>query len=122
MPSRRRAPRGIQGKSPRPRSVVSTTENLRIDVWSDGRGFPLQLDVAFTYEETWASPAKLLTETKHERLLYSESIPRLNVPNRRTVTVAPNLTAAEQLEKQCALALDKCPSETPICAESDQDG
>jgi hypothetical protein len=84
---------------------LSTTKNLRLDVWVDSQGLPLQLDTTFTYEETSAQPAKLLTETENERLRYSEAIPRISVPNRGTVTVAPNLTAAEQLENQYANAL-----------------
>jgi hypothetical protein len=84
---------------------LSTTKNLRLDVLVDSQGLPLQLDTTFTYEETSAQPAKLLTETENERLRYSEAIPRISVPNRGTVTVAPNLTAAEQLENQYANAL-----------------
>jgi hypothetical protein len=97
------------GALPSERSLLGQelfpAKNLRIDVWSDSRGLPLELDVTFTYTETSALPAKLLTTTEHERLSYSESIPRLSVPNRQTVTVTPNLTAAEQLEKQYANAL-----------------
>jgi hypothetical protein len=99
----------VAGAMPSERSwlgqELSPAKNLRIDLWSDSRGLPLEMDITFTYEETSALPAKLLTTTEHESLSYSESIPRLSVPNRQTVTVAPNLTAAEQLEKQYANAL-----------------
>jgi hypothetical protein len=111
----------VAGALPSERSLLgqefSTTKDLRVDVWSDRRGLPLQLDIMFTYEETSAPPATLLTETDQERLSYSESIPRLSVPKRQTVTVAPNLNAAEQLGKEYADALAECRSETPICAK-----
>ena len=97
---------------------LSTTKNLRIDVWSDTRGLPLEVDITFTYEETSAPPAKLLTATEHESLSYSDSIPRLSVPDRQTVTVAPNLGAAEQLGKHYADALAECRSDTPICEKT----
>ena len=104
-------------------SGINASKNFRVDVWSDSRGLIQQLDVTYTYKETSAAPPKLVTITEHERLSYGKSAPRLSVPNRQTVLVAPNESAAEQLVKSYGDYVGECfRGGTPICAPSSQGG
>ena len=102
---------------------INSSKNFRVDVWSDTRGLIRQLDLMYKYEETSAAPPKPLTITDEERLSYGESTPRLSVPNRQTVLVASNETAAYQLVRRYGDYLGKCfQSGTPLCGSSSQGG
>ncbi len=74
---------------------LATAKTLRIDVWSDHRGLPRQLDLTFT--QVQATPRALLHITIQERLSYDQVPLQVTVPSRSTVVIAPNLSAALQL-------------------------
>jgi hypothetical protein len=100
---------------------LSTTKSMRIEVWSDSQGLPRELDTTYTYRQ--ASPAALLTVTSHERLRYSDSPPRLDVPTKPSVLLAPNVNAAQQLLNTYDNEVGACFREgTPICGSSGQGG
>jgi hypothetical protein len=88
----------VAGAEPSVRSLLgqelATTRFLHMNVWSDNRGLPVELDYTLSYRTT--SPPALLTETVHERLHYSETAPRIKVPSSNELLVVPNLKAAEQ--------------------------
>lgn len=89
-------------------SGINSSKNFRVDVWSDSKGLIHQLDITFRYKETSIAPPALLTITTHERVRYGESAPGLIVPNRQSVLVAPNESAAYQLRKSYADELGTC--------------
>jgi hypothetical protein len=102
---------------------INSSKNFRVEVWSDSRGLIQQLGITYTYEETSAAPPKLLTITERERLSYGKSAPRLSVPNRQTVLVAPSESAAEQLVKNYGDYVGTCyRGGTFICGPSGQGG
>jgi hypothetical protein len=81
----------------------STISNVHVEVWSDQRGLPRQLDFTFLVHQ--ATLSAVLRASQKEQLSYSTVPPKVNVPSRNTVTVASNLNAALLLENQYKNAL-----------------
>jgi hypothetical protein len=81
----------------------STISDVHVEVWSDTRGLPRQLDFTFLVHQ--ATLSAVLRASQKERLSYSTAPLKVSVPSRSTVTVAPNLNAALLLESQYRNAL-----------------
>lgn len=100
----------VAGAVPSQRSLLgqelATTKYLRMDVWSDSRGLPVQLDYTVHYRTT--SPPALLSETVHEDLRYSETAPRITVPSSNEVLVVPSLQAVDQRLSTYAADIEAC--------------
>jgi hypothetical protein len=80
-----------------------TISNVHVEVWSDQRGLPRQLDFTFLVHQ--ATLSAVLRASQKEQLSYSTAPLKVSVPSRNTVTVAPNLNAALVLESQYRNAL-----------------
>jgi hypothetical protein len=81
----------------------STISDVHVEVWSDTRGLPRQLDFTFLVHQ--ATLSAVLRASQKEQLSYSTAPLKVSVPSRSTVTVAPNLNAALLLESQYRNAL-----------------
>ena len=86
------------GAEPSLRSLLgqelATTKYLRMEVWSDSCGLPVELDDTVDYRTP--SPPTLLSETVREDLRYSEATLRIKVPLSSEVLVVPSLQAVDQ--------------------------
>ena len=100
----------VAGAEPSQRSLLgqelATTKYLRMEVWSDSRGLPVELDYTVDYRTT--SPPALLSETVHEDLRYSEAAPRIKVPSSDEVLVVPNLQTVDQRLSTYAADIEAC--------------
>ena len=100
----------VAGAEPSQRSLLgqelATTKYLRMEVWSDSRGLPVELDYIVDYRTT--SPPALLSETVHEDLRYSETAPRIKVPSSNEVLVVPSLQAVDQRLSTYAADIQAC--------------
>lgn len=76
----------------------STISNVHVEVWSDQRGLPRQLDFTFLVHQ--ATLSAVLRASQKEQLSYSAAPLKVSVPSRKSVTVASNLHAALLLESQ----------------------
>ena len=96
-----------QSVIPSERSLVqyenSTISDVHVEVWSDKRGLPRQLDFTFLVHQ--ATLSAVLRASEKEQLSYSTAPLKVSVPSRNTVTVASNLNAALHLESQYRNAL-----------------
>jgi hypothetical protein len=96
-----------QSAIPSERSLVqyanSTISDVHVEVWSDKRGLPRQLDFTFLVHQ--ATLSAVLRASEKEQLSYSTAPLKVSVPRRNTVTVASNLNAAVLLESQYRNAL-----------------
>jgi hypothetical protein len=81
----------------------STISDVHVEVWSDTRGLPRQLDFTFLVHQ--ATLSAVLRASQKEQLSYSTAPLKVRVPSRTTVTVASNLNAALLLESQYRNAL-----------------
>jgi hypothetical protein len=81
----------------------STISNVRVEVWSDQRGLPRQLDFTFLVHQ--ATLSAVLHASQREQLSYSTTPLKVSVPSQNTVTVAPDLNAALLLASQYRNAL-----------------
>jgi hypothetical protein len=81
----------------------STISDVHVEVWSDQRGLPRQLDFTFLVHQ--ATLSAVLRASEKEQLSYSTTPLKVSVPSRNTVAVAPNLKAALLLESQYRNAL-----------------
>lgn len=81
----------------------STISDVHVEVWSDQRGLPRQLDFTFLVHQTTLSA--VLRASEKQQLSYSTAPLKVSVPSRNTVTVARNLKAALLLESQYRNAL-----------------
>jgi hypothetical protein len=97
----------VQSVIPSERSLVrfgdSRISDVHVQVWSDQRGLPRQLD--FTFRLHQATLSAVLRASQKEQLSYSTVPLKVSVPGRTTVTVAANLNAALLLENQYRTAL-----------------
>jgi hypothetical protein len=82
----------------------STISNVHVEVWSDQRGLPRQLDFTFLVHQ--ATLSAVLRASQKEQISYSTVPLKVSVPSRNTVTVASNLNAALLLENQYQNALN----------------
>jgi hypothetical protein len=96
-----------QSVIPSERSLIqyanSTISDLHVEVWSDQRGLPRQLDFTFLVHQ--ATLSAVLRASEKEQLSYGTAPLKVSVPSRNTVTVASNLNAALLLESQYRNAL-----------------
>lgn len=96
-----------QSAIPSERSLVqygnSTISDVHVEVWSDQRGLPRQLDFAFLVHQ--ATLSAVLRASEKQQLSYSTAPLSVNVPSRNAVGVASNLGAALLLETQYRNAL-----------------
>jgi hypothetical protein len=96
-----------QSAIPSERSLVqyenSTISDVHVEVWSDKRGLPRQLDFTFLVHQ--ATLSAVLRASEKEQLSYSTAPLKVSVPSRNTVTVSSNLNAALLLESQYRNAL-----------------
>ena len=96
-----------QSAVPSERSLIeyanSTISDVHVEVWSDERGLPRQLDFTFLVHQ--ATLSAVLRASEKEQLSYSAAPLKVSVPSRNTVTVASNLDAALLLESQYRNAL-----------------
>ena len=96
-----------QSAIPSERSLVqyenSTISDVHVEVWSDKRGLPRQLDFTFLVHQ--ATLSAVLRASEKEQLSYGTAPLKVSVPSRNTVTVASNLNAALLLESQYRNAL-----------------
>ena len=81
----------------------STISDVHVEVWSDQRGLPRQLDFTFLVHQ--ATLSTVLRASEKEQFSYSMAPLKVSVPSRNTVTVAPSLHAALLLESQYRNAL-----------------
>jgi hypothetical protein len=81
----------------------SSISNVHVEVWSDRRGLPRQLDFTFIVHQ--ATLSAVLRASQKVQLSYSSAPLKVSVPNQSTVTVAPNVHAALLLESQYQNAL-----------------
>lgn len=81
----------------------STISDVHVEVWSDQRGLPRQLDFTFLVHQ--ATLSAVLRASEKEQLSYSTAPLKVSVPSRNTVTVASNLNAAVLLQSQYRNAL-----------------
>ncbi len=92
----------VQGVVASERSLAqyedSTISNVHVEVWSDQRGLPRQLDFTFLVHQ--ATLSALLRASQKEELSYGTAHLKVSVPSRNTVSVASNLNAALLLESQ----------------------
>ncbi len=88
----------------------STISNVHVEVWSDTRGLPRQLDFTFLVHQ--ATLSAVLHASQKEQLSYSTTPLKVSVPSRDTVTVASSLNAALLLESQYRNALIAYDSKT----------
>ena len=97
----------VQSVVPSERSLIqyadSTISDVHVEVWSDQRGLPRQLDFTFLVHQ--ATLSAVLRASENQQLSYSTAPLKVSVPSRNTVTVAPNLNAAVLLESQYRNAL-----------------
>jgi hypothetical protein len=96
-----------QSAVPSERALVqaenTTISDVHVEVWSNQRGLPRQLDFTFLVHQ--ATLSAVLRASEKEQLSYSRSPLKVSVPSRNTVTVASNLNAALLLESQYRNAL-----------------
>jgi hypothetical protein len=97
----------VQSVIPSERSLVqyadSTISDVHVEVWSDQRGVPRQLDFTFVVHQ--ATLSAVLRASEKEQLNYTTTPLKVGVPRRSSVTVASNLSAALALETQYRNAL-----------------
>lgn len=96
-----------QSAVPSERSLLqyddSTISDVHVEVWSDGRGLPRQLDFTFLVHQ--ATLSAVLRASEKEQLSYGAAPLKVTVPSRNTVTVASSLDAALLRESQYRSAL-----------------
>ena len=96
-----------QSVVPSERSLVqyanSTISDLHVEIWSDRRGLPRQLDFTFLVHQ--ANLSAVLRASEKEHLSYSTAPLKVSAPRRDTVTATSNLNAALLLESQYRNAL-----------------
>ncbi len=91
----------------------STVSDVHMKIWSDSRGLPRELDVTWLERQS-TLPARLHgSETEH--ISYSKAPLHVRVPDRSTVTIAPNLTAAINLENQYQNEASACSRMHTVC-------
>ncbi len=97
----------VQSVIPSERSLVqyadSTISDVHVEVWSDPRGLPRQLDFTFLVHQ--ATLSAVLRASEKQQLSYSTASLKVSVPRRNTVAVASNLNEAVLLESQYRNAL-----------------
>jgi hypothetical protein len=97
----------VQSVVPSERSLVqygdSTISDVHVEVWSDERGLPRQLDFTFLVHQ--ATLSAVLRASQKEQLSYGTTPLKVSVPSRNTVAVASNLNSALLLERQYRSAL-----------------
>jgi hypothetical protein len=90
----------VQSQIPSLRSLVqygiSADEafDLHMDVWSDNRGLPREVDETFVIRQHQADLPPLLHVSVKKTLSYGSSILRVSVPARNNVAVEPDIEAA----------------------------
>ena len=96
-----------QSVIPSERSLVqnddSTISDVHVEVWSDKRGLPRQLDFTFLVHQ--ATLSAVLRASEKEQLSYTTTPLKVSVPKRNTVTVTSSLNAALLLASQYRNAL-----------------
>jgi hypothetical protein len=81
----------------------SSISNVHVEVWSDQRDLPRQLNFSFLVHQ--ATLSAVLRASQKVQLSYSSAPLKVSVPNQNTVTVAPDVHAAFLLEGQYQNAL-----------------
>ncbi len=90
----------VQSQIPSLRSLVqygiSTEEafDFHMDVWSDNRGLPREVDETFAIRQHQANLPPLLHVSVKKVLTYGRTYLRVSVPARSNVAVEPNIEAA----------------------------
>jgi hypothetical protein len=90
-----------------------TVSDVHMRIWFDSQGLARELDV--TWLERQPNLPALLHGSEMEHINYSKAPLRVSAPDKSTVTFAPNLTAAIELENQYQSELSACSSMHQVC-------